>query len=448
MANLNNFNVRNDLWDNVTPNYRVQGDIQVPQGDKRGNLEGGWQPAKWLPVAFTQSNYLAGEDAFVISSGKVVAMDAEGKLVPAGMRANLIGAAVGDTVITYTATDVKWGVVDFTTGERLTAPKTVTSLQFAQAIVARGYVDRTAAIATVADVTAVIEAFISLPVGIASYNFYVYSGAPERGDQHFTNYSKQYNVQFYTEMEMRMPHMADATTVDDTIADVELVVLNDAPTYGQRPADLDVLSATGAGLLGRWDAADVGDVVVVTLSEFNVAAETERTPVSCDVPGVLVSAKGSIDQVSAEGDYYLDHKAGYLVISRAAWDTMVANTTDPTFSYYVYGAGSTAGSEQYVYFNGPVNFGDRLVSCDAASNFCQKGSAVDILPTEAPALGQLISLNAQPMGLLAATKTAWENPNFTSASKMPGSATKGFTSHITLANEPVADTLAIVKVRI
>jgi hypothetical protein len=434
-----NFYVRDDIWGSITPNWRVQPNIANPAGE--------WKPALWLPVVFTQSSVAAGEDAYVISSGKIVAMDAEGRIVPAGLREALVKATITDTVITYTADDVKWGVVDFTTGERLTAAKTVSSIEFARACSDRGFVDVAAVPTDEATVRAVIQQFISLPIGVAAYDIHVYAGTPEGGDQHFLNYNKQSLVQFVTEVEARVPHMLADTAVTDLI-DVSTVTLDDAPTSGQRPADGDVLSATGVAALGRYDSDDVGAVVLITLSEREVAAITSRTPITADVSGLLAASKGSIADVTAVGDYFLDAVPGYLVITRAAWDALVTADDDPTFSFYVYSDAALAASEQWIYFTGLPDYGDRRVSVDAASNFCAKGSSADILAAADPALGTLLALDHEPRGLLASVKTAFDLDGVSAASRMPGSATAGFSHLVTRANEKVANRLAVIKIRI
>jgi hypothetical protein len=441
MAISKQFYLREDLHGKITPNWRVQPNISAPHG------KGDWRPAAWLPIVWEASEAIKGKDAYVISSGKVVALDAEDRIVPAGLRGALVGAATSTVVLTYTATDVKWGVQDFTTGKKLTAPKTVTSLEFAKAVVDRGFVTRAAAPSNTTHIQEVIQAFISLPIGVAAADFHVYAGTPERGDQHFLNYNKQHLVQFLTEHEVHVPYMASDTVVDDLI-DVSAVTLATSATSGQRPADGAVLDADGIKDLGRYDADLVGDVVLIVLSERDVAAHTSRTPLACDVDGVLARQRPAIENVTAVGDYFLDAQAGYLVLSRAAWDTLVSDNTDPTFSFYVYSSSALAASEQYIYFTGVPNFGDRRVSVDKASNFCPKGSAADILASTAPELGTLLTFDIQPKQLLQHVKTAWDLQGVTSASRMPGSATAGFTDHITLANEKVANQLVVIKVRI
>lgn len=434
------FYVRN-LRSSITPSWKWQASCVNPHGPHKG-----WIPARWLPIAFSLTDNPDGTDYYVISSGKIVALDAEGRLVPAGLREALVGAATSTVVLTYTATDVEQGVYDIETGRRLTAAKTVTSLAVAKALINRGLVDRSSAPSTVAHIREVIRAFISRPVGISFGNVYVYSGQPADGDQTFTNYSKQHVVQFVTEHEVRCPRMSAGTATEDTI-DVSAVTLASSNTSGTRPADGTVLNATGTGALGRWNSDDVGDVVTIVLSVRDVAAETDRTPLTCDVDHVLLRSRTSIALVAKAGDYYLDAAAGYLVIHRDTWDTLVTDNDDPTISFYAYSDSALAASTQFIYFTGTAVPGD-LMSVDKASNFCRKGSTVDILDSTDPNIGRFMGWQREPFDLMANVKSGVRQTNAPVAARVPGSATKGYSDMITLANELVADSCAIILFRI
>ncbi len=65
------FKTRTDILDNITPNNVVQPNVSAPAGE--------WKPAAWLPVQWQGE---ASQDYFVISSGKVVGFDMEGRVVP------------------------------------------------------------------------------------------------------------------------------------------------------------------------------------------------------------------------------------------------------------------------------------------------------------------------------------------------------------------------------
>lgn len=439
------FNTRDDVWDSITPNWRVQDKISAPHGE--------WKPAGWLPIQFTKSNIGAGSDAFVISSGKVVAMDREGRIVPAGLRAALVAAS--GNVLSYTSTDVEWGVYDITTGDRVAAAVSYTTLQIAKALVERGLVDPNETTSnnnppsTSTDAEEIIEAFISQAIGVVAYDVHVWSGRPEDGDQWMTNYSKQHLIQFLTEVQAEVPHMAYDTVGTTGAIDVSAITLSSSVTAGSWPSAGSVLNATGISTWERYnDVATTDSLVAIPLSHRNLANYTSRTTFTCDVSGVLTDRKTSWEDISAEGDWYLDAGAGVLFLHSDTWTTLVADDSDPTFTYYYYSAGATADSDRYIHFTGDGKAGD-FVSCDQHSNFCVMGSADDIYGTSnVRSLGRLHRFVTEPRDLLDKVKTAFDLSEMSASAKMPGSATQGFSDKITLSAEDVADQLAVITVRV
>jgi hypothetical protein len=447
------FRLREDILDNITPKVIVQEEIRAPAGH--------WKPAAWLPVQFTKQNINQGVDAFVCSSGKVVAFDTEGKLVPAGMRTKLGGEGgagiAAATVLTYTQVDVDWGVIDLTTGEAVAAAVTYTGAELASALIERGLVrevDAAAGGATVpptgdTDVPVVVSLFISRPVGIAAYDFHVWSGLPEDGDQVFTNFSKQHGVQFLTEVQMKLPHR---------VAGEETADLFDFATLdGGGSTVYAAGEAVGAG--EYWDAANVSqlaryagildatsEVVALGLANAPVAVHTDRTPITSDVAGILVRKRTSPDLVSKEGDWYLDADLGVLFLHLDTWTTQVGLTATPTFSYSFYDDPNTvATAHRFVHVDGPVRPGDWL-AVDEESNMT-KASAAQIAAGE-ELVGRVLAVESEPRALLKEVKTAWDLAGASAASQMPGSATKGFTDLITLSQEVVADQVVIANIRV
>lgn len=443
-----NFFERTDVFDQVTPKNVVQKDITHPAGD--------WKPAKWLPVAFTKSNVQAGESAFVISSGKVVALDTESRLVPAGIKAKL-KAGAGSLV--YTASDVTWGTTDLTTGAAVTAATSYTSIQVAQALIERGLVleqDALDASGTIpptlqAHADIVIDIFISPPVGVAAYDYYAYSGRPEDNDMVYTNLSYQHAVQFFTEAQMGVPHLVAGATAADAF-DVD--TLNTAGTAvaaaGEQVSPTEYWNATNLAALTRYSALGITAASPVvglgldpagTGDQFRVAKNTTRTPVACDTDGVLVRERTSPALITQEGDWYLDAELGVLFVHTDTWATGVGATATWSFSYDYY-ATASASAHRHIHFDGPALPG-RRVTFDEESNFVMATSSTD----EADIVGRVHRVHVQNLGHLSSVKTAFGG--LTSAtSKMPGSATGGYTDLITLSGETVADQVVILNVRI
>lgn len=413
-----------DVFESITPNVKIANDYDIaPVGE--------YKPAPWLPVVWSETAEQSAKDAFVISSGKVVAMDREGYIVPAGLRVKM------QTVnLTYTSTDVTHGVIDLTTGEKVTAAVAYTPLQVAQALVERGLVLE----GDVAAVTAanVIPAFISRPVGINAYNVYVWAG--EEGETHFHNYRKQHMIQFLRQTQLIVPHQASASLTND---DFVCAALDAAPTSFAAGTFVD------AGEL--WEIADIrqldrysflsatAPVVALGLAQQPVAKNTDRTPFTCDVDDVLVTEKTSADAVKRAGDYFIDAAVGVLFLHSDTWATQVTAAATLTFSYHYYSTG-TASTEKFVYIDGTPKHGDYL-TYDVDSNLVpiSPSTVANVLDI----VGRVHKVVSQPKGLLDKVKTAWSHSTAAAKDKMPGTATEGYTDLITLMDEAVADEVVI-----
>lgn len=443
--NTYQFRVRSDVFSSITPPPWVQENTVRPHGE--------WKPAQWLPIVFTKSDRDQGEDAFVISAGKVVAFDRQGALVPAGLR-GAFNKTTATVVLTYTADDFEWKVKDLTTGlpYAVNGTTTYTALQVAIALVERGLVPEDVVSnnppSSNADVTAIVQAFISKPIGVAEYDYYTYSGRAEDGDQVFLNYGKQHLVQFINEIEMKVPHRVAASTTADLFDVSAITTKTAASAAGDFPQPGEVWEIGGLDDLARYDLDGDEEVVALALANKPVAKNTTRTPISSDISTVLVKERTSITAVTSAGDWYLDADVGLLFIHADTWATLVTDNTDPTFSYSYYDDGGIgAASEQWIYFDGECQPGD-FVSVDEKSNFVRKGVSDDILASTDPALGRILFAWTEPRDLLDKVKTAFQLTNMNAAAKMPGSATAGYSDMITLAAEDVADRIVVINVRI
>lgn len=443
-----NFYVREDILDSITPNNVVQRRVDAPHGN--------WRPAYWLPVQWTANNISAGTDAFVISSGKVVALDSESRVVPAGLRTALGGNGVAtahtDVVLTYTSTDVNWGVIDLTTGDRVAAAITYTGLQVARAIVQRGLVSEldgaTNPVANAAaDVNTVIDLFISRAIGVLAYDAHVWAGKPEEGNQFFTNFSKQHGIQFLTEVQMQCPN---ATTSSDAQV-INAFTLDGAGTEvfaaGETISAGEYWDITNTILIARYSALSAtAPVVALGLDEL-AAKNTTRTPITADIAGVLLRERSSAAAIALEGDWYVDLATSVLFLHTDTWATLIAGGVGApvTVSYDAYDSVSAAAAHRQIHFSGTARPG-QYVSFDAQSNFIAVADATVL--DQRDIVGRVLEVQTQPIPLLAQVKTAWSQAGFSAANKMPGSATAGFTSLITLSGETVADQVITLNVRV
>ena len=471
------FKTRNDVFDNITPNNIVvtpTGGIAVPAGE--------FKPADWLPVAWQGT---ASQDYFVISSGKVVSLDAQGRVCPSGIRVTANAGATGATLITYTTNDVTAGTIDIRTGQPVQAAGAVTIAAFAAGVLERGLVSEARAATiiggdftagVIAEERVVINEFISLPVGICAYDVYHWAGDaydPE-GGLNFNNYQKQHLVQFFTQAQMQLPlggAVVQATPQNLTT----YAAWNTAtPAHGtvfptaSRATNGIHLTSTQLSTLERYDDSTKPSMYVAAgdpVSGYSLVhagtghagtlcPHTSRTPFA-DGNSVLLNLKTSIADLSVAGDYFIDHEANLLIVF-SSWDATGGTpasiaATSLTYYYQDNRAGASSTWQQAAAM-GDMFPGD-FVTYDAFSNLCRLdfGAAWTAgIPTSAAnnrdIVGRVLAIKEEPAGLLDRVRTAFDGTSFGASMQMPGSATSGYTDLITLSNETVAQKVAVINV--
>ena len=423
------FKTRTDLMDNITPNNVVQMNASVPAGE--------WKPASWLPVVWQNEQ---SKDYFTISSGKVVSLDASGRVVPSGLRKVVAGAAIDGTVLTYTSDDVKARVIDVTTGEFVTVPKTVDLESFVHAIIGHGWL-HTAELIDDVDVAtklaankAAAKAFISAPVGIAAYDVYAWAG-DDAANLHFTNYQKQHLIQFFTDIQMRVAHICDAAEAVATggLNKINGTVLGTAASYP------------------RYVGLDMSNVVGYNLGLGKVATNTSRTPVTFNNAAfsATLRERSDISLLAKAGDWYLDGDAGIILFWEDGGDAHPgAWAGDILVSDYTV---TSSNQQRMMMMVGDCVPGD-FISFDTNSNFIVASSSDH---TDNSVVGRMLALYKEPRGLLERVKTGFSGSDFDATAQMPGSATKGHSDLITLSHhygsddgDLVADEIAVINVKI
>lgn len=429
------FKTRNDVFDSITPNCVVQPDVAVPAGE--------WKPARYLPVQWTGE---ASKDGFIISKGKVVCLDNAGRIADMFFKAQCAAAVVGGTVVTYDSTDVEFGVFNIATGEPAAAGVVLLE-DVAQGLLDQGLVvigrDILATDFTNgstfnptldADCRLVCDAMWSEPMGVAAYDIFAWAGdAP--AELVYNNYQKQHLIQFFTEVQMRAPLVVAAASATATVANGPVT----ATTFVGGTAG-QVIELSALLQLERYNDLTGSTMCAVIVDSAGIAQNTDRTPITCSVAGVLVNQKSSADLIHSPGDFFVDSEVGLVFIhstNGSAGNSQLSAGGD-IVHYPLAGGAST--QYKYIHAIGPVRPGDSL-TYDAFSNFV-KASAGDTI------IGRVLSVEAQPKGLLDRVSTAWHGSSFNAAAKMPGSATKGFTDMITLSDESVADQIITINVRV
>lgn len=431
------FKTRPDLMDNITPNNVVQMNASVPAGE--------WKPASWLPVVWQNDR---SKDYFVISSGKVVSFDASGRIVPSGLIRLAEATANNDAFITYTSEDEAARVVGVD-GDFVQAGDSLTLEQFCNAVSDRGWMPGVAKPgANDGACRDFVREFISAPVGVAAYDVYVWAG-DDPANLHFTNYQKQHLIQFFSDVQMRVAHVCDTAAT--------AVELNNGHPAVNTIVDADTLSRY-SGL------PNVADIVAYDTDLGKVASHTSRTPFSID--NFVGRLRKDPAMLAKDGDYFLDADAGIVLFYKqngggAPSDVNArALANGDIISVFDYSAAASS-DERMMHLVGDARPGD-FVTFDAHSNFIVRNNSVDLTGADADdaaailallqqredyTVGRVYELQKEPRGLLERVKTGWSGDEFDASSKMPGSATEGFSDLITLSENKIADEIAIINVK-
>ena len=440
--------------DNMTPNNVVQREVSTPAGE--------WKPAAWLPVVWQNEK---SKDYFTISSGKVVSFDASGRIVPSGLLRKGLDIiadpdpAVDDTatLFSYDSNDVAARVIDIRTGKFvLEADVGPVSLQaFVNAVVESGWsfepavVPADAAADREEAAKAILKSFISAPVGVAAYDVYVWAG-DDPANLHYTNYQKQHLIQFFTDIQMRVPHVCGlASAPVDLLAGAPGTFITGA-ALGNRP---------------RFAGYDMTNVLAYQAGE-KFASHTSRTPIAiASVNGAWSGRQRSeIALLARAGDYYVDGDAGLLLFWEDGGDnTPVDAAGHQLASASGFGYNSTSQQARMIHLVGAAKPGD-IVTFDAESNFVATsplalGAGQGDIPALREALnehafeqtlevGRVLELIKEPRGLLERVRTGFQGDEFAADAKMPGSATGGFSDLITLSDEIVADEIAVINIKV
>lgn len=409
-------------WDhvgNVTPKVEYCESIR-PHGE--------WMPADWLPVGRFDKYY---EVYKVVSAGKCVALTRDGRLVPAGLKEQF--AAVAGDVIAYTADDVTEKTEDILTGAAvLTADlgNSRTRADVGAALISRGLLD----------VGEAAEDFISLPIGVAPYDYYQAPGGDGNNpaDFRFHNHNLQHRAAVLCDYVLELPLVplkVASEVMSGAIAGTAIV----PGTKGWKSAAGIALSTN----LGYDDEVAAGqDVVAFVLDNFPAAKNIAGGALSTDATGGLLVEKGSITAVKngQAGDFYLDEKRGVLFLHETGGDALPAPFTLASTLSYAYYAEQTAAGNGYAFVSGDVKPGD-LLRCDANSNF-KKADLVVAGTTQADIqaavderdaiIGQCLELEDHPRDLLERVRTAY--PQLGTLDQMPGSASKGLPDQLTYSD--------------
>lgn len=189
---------------------------------------GQFMPAPYLPLVRVPSKDI--KTHVVISTGKVVALDSNGYVVPAGL---------ADSDAEYTQVDVDEGVIG-PDGQPVTAGQKVKNKL------------------TAANLT------ISAPVGVALYDFWRHPGGDGINPAHFNykNLNYQHRVQFVCDYMIELPLVASDTEYDK------------APLKGISAFIAAKGPSTGIGTLADFTTVKPGDFVTFDKNSNMIVAQS------------------------------------------------------------------------------------------------------------------------------------------------------------------------------
>jgi hypothetical protein len=426
--------------------------------------------AAWLPLADTTINRSMGftvwretsknMDYFVILPGKVVALTPEtlseqiqsetgplGRMVPAGVRKAWAAAAHGAVILEYRQVDVDNRIEDLTTGLPVTAgDKSYTKLQVATALAKRGLLAKTGSGTAIGDYAA-LETFISRPVGVCEVAQLAWAGGDglHPNGLRFSNYKRQHKGTFLCAYTLIMPHAPASLTpvTEDMPADMDALCTNLSELGGG--AALWITGAggelTALGLNVRYGTPLHQDYLGLVLGTRNVEHAFHIPMTILDTDDVDITATilknevGSIDDLSSEGDFFLDRTLGILFMYVDGGTTAPAALTDGSISFPVYSSHSDALSALGCVV-GAIKPGD-LLTYDKLSNWVPveaTASTAALAYTQAiEVCGQALTFARYPDENLLMVQTFWEDLGTGLKDRMPGSATRGFNDNQTYA---------------
>lgn len=370
-----------------------------------------WKVAEWLPVQFFDKHF---ENWMVILTGKVLALDSDGRVVPAGLKIAVELSASGD-VVTYTANDVAAGTVNVTTGlpvttAQLTDNSNTTIGYTITEINAAGFMGRSGVTLTVSN-----------PVGVAPYAYLQWAGGdgsnPTEFKQH--NYNMQHQVAILCDYVLELPLVPAETDAESL-------------TFVSQGSNVYVLSG------------------VNVLDNLPAAANTVRTPIEFaggSSATLFVNQVADADDIVAAGDWHINLDTGVISVYSAGAVTSV------TVSYSHYAA-APATVSKFACAVGDLQPGD-LVTFDADSNYRIANSSTlflaettynataraQIARSHGLVIGQVLDVEVYPRGGLDKVRTAHVPALGTSATgskpaylgqldQMAGSATGGVPTNI------------------
>lgn len=444
---MNRYSPSHKPWDhvgNAVPSLEVSEGIRPAFEAK---------PAAWLPVQFYDKYF---ENWIVIPNGMPVALDPDGRLMPA-----FYGLSGGALSVVYTQNDVNAGVIDISTGQALTAAKTVLLAALtgekgsAWTLALAGTADnssyRSGFMGRFGDEGAWTEASVArFHVGVASMPYLQWAGGDGSNPYNFSkhNYNMQHLVTVTCDYVMQYPHVP-AQQADETVTKTVSGTLT-IGTAGTHTRAVAQAHARYNATEGTFPILSTYPVIALATDNTDLATQTDRTlytlessSTADDVSSILVNEKSSAAAVQAAGDYWIDYEGGVIFIyssDGATVPTAISGAAGTVQLTYYRNSGAVAGTiSKFAQVLGPVKPGD-LLKVGTSGHLVRAADNIDFQLV----VGQVLEVQVYPRSGLDRVRTAYNPAISTDATggmsrgsassastnagqldKMPGSATGG-----------------------
>jgi hypothetical protein len=426
------------------------------------------QVANWLPLGDTTTNRTMGfivyeepvkKDFFVITPGKLVGITRErisltgfngpvGRLVPAGIKLAWEEAAGDDVVLQYKNVDVERRTEDLATGTFVAGEVEYTKDELTAALQSRGLLKTTE---TLSD-------FVSEPVGIvpqAQWESPGGDGTQPSGFK-FHNYNRGNRSQILCDYVLTYP-LTPSGVATTTVPVIGTVVDALSDLSALEPSSSGsgfwILPAVVESLLGaRYGAITNENFIGLSLGRrrlevaphltFKITrGATDRTDL------VLVRKKNHINELTKEGDYFVDLELGIIFFYEAGGDGIPVNLAAADVVSGQYLLAFSTWTSHLAHIRGDIYPG-QLLTYDKYSNFAPfvprpaetdvdgTPGSVDLVDPSTYTrperiVGQALTFSSYPRDGMDKVHTWYSNLPTGVLDKMPGSATGGFTDQQT-----------------
>lgn len=441
MSTYNQYGGVDKSWDhqgNLEPNVEFSEGIR-PAGEFR--------IAPWLPTANAQWDKKF-ELWKILAAGKIVALSADGWVVPAGLTEKWRDAGNTDVILQYTSADADRGVISLVTGVKVAATDTTvnsgngwTKGHVTTALRDRGLI--------ASNLTA--SHYLSAPVGVMPYAALKAQNTGSEKVRHLRNSKNlvEHNFNMQSQVAILCDYVLELPWVPEGLTTVAGNVLG-------------TVTAATSTQSGLWFIAATNESVLP------VAQDSERLPwtFGSDSVSLFATRVNDYRSIRSTGHYMVDADRNRLYFYHGGASTAAVASNATAVSYGIYHYNSTTDtsidSNNYACVVGevrpgcylkptansnwiPVSYADHLFtnSTSVSGSFDQTElqAALDSVQSafreNALVIGQVLEIKHHPRGGLERVRSYGEHLSWTGSlanDRMPGNATEGMPSSVTYSN--------------